>query len=123
MEIQKEIRLPFGYASWLQVAMAIKLESTDGISLKEANGHKRIKAYMEDGFKSTTVEKFEIDVLTLKGRVFDELIDLVPSYDEVLDIVKALRIVQRMALPHGTENPNYEKGIEHFEKILTLLHD
>ena len=124
MEIQKEVRLPHGFGSWLQVAMAIQLESTDAINLKDAAGHERFKTYMRGGdFGNSLVEKFEIDVLTLKSRVFDELIDLIPNYDETLNIIRALLIMKRMALPTGSEDPTYKKGIEHFQKIIALLHD
>jgi hypothetical protein len=123
MEIQKEIRLPQGYVSWLQVATAIQLESTDAINLKETGGHERFKTRMHGGGFSPLVETFEIDVLTLKSRVFDELIDLIPTYDEAINIIRALKMMQRMALPTGSEDPTYEKGVEHFQKIITLLHD
>lgn len=124
MEIQKEMRLPHGFGSWLQVAMAIQLESTDAINLKDATGHERFKTYMRGGdFGNTLVERFEIDVLTLKSRVFDELIDLIPDCDEAIKIVRALKLMKAMATPTGSENPTYEKGIEHFQKIIALLHD
>jgi len=123
IEIQKEIRLPQGYGSWLQVAMAIQVGSTDAINLKETDGHKRFKTRMHGGDFSPLVETFEIDVLTLKARVFDELIDLIPDYDETLNIIRALKRMKAIATTTGSECPTYEKGIEHFQKIIALLHD
>ena len=103
--------------------MAIQVGSTDAINLKETDGNKRFKARMHGGDFSTLVETFEIDALTLKARVFDELIDLIPDYDETLNIIRALKRMKAIATATGSEDQTYEKGIEHFHKIIALLHD
>lgn len=118
-EITKEVTLPIGYGSWLQVAMTIN----NSTSLKECSGHEIFTLHICDEKDSQDGEVFEIDVETLKSMVFSELIDLIPGPYECGNIIRSLKRMKALVIFSGAligEDPTFEKAINHFEKIEKL---
>ncbi len=116
-----DMRLPTGFKSWAQLAKNVA--NQDDLNLRNDNilirCNKQYQSIPVEEYTEShmTNEAFECDVLTLKIRAFDELKDILPDYESLLNMKRDIRMLKY----HAHQDPNQETGMEKLiEKLLKL---
>jgi len=117
MEIQKDLRLPTGFTSWLQIAKHVDSHDVLTGGLSTAPPHLSVTRVLYGNPSSPApIETAEYDVLSLKMRAFDELNEIIPNQDALRSMIYELS----SGLSRSAQDPSNFKAIKFLEILLQL---
>lgn len=118
---ERDIRLPEGYSSWTQLSKFIMSQDEINVSRNSDVFYSVCNApnWESNNHEVLVHENFRCDVLTLKVRAFDELNEILPDVEDLLDAKNQMMYLLHQSI--GFSDIKDNKALTLIQSLIDLL--